>query len=69
MRQTLEIKLECQSGGWVWAAISTQADGGASIVLTQSSEAFSTEDAARRDAERALSDLQAGLSQPFGSLG
>ena len=57
MSQPLDIKVEIQAGGWVWAVVSYSADNAAPVVLGQSSEAFPTEEAARVDAARALPGL------------
>jgi hypothetical protein len=47
MPQSFEIKLERQSGGWVWAAFRLKAEDGTTIMVAQSSEAFATEELAR----------------------
>jgi hypothetical protein len=57
MAQAPEIKIERQSGGWVWAAVLPGAHDGVPIVLGQSAEAFGTEEAALLDAEAALPAL------------
>jgi hypothetical protein len=60
MSQTFEIKLERQSGGWVWAAFLFKAEDGTTILVGQCSEAFATEEMARLDAERLFNDLDGG---------
>ncbi|WP_284509205.1 hypothetical protein [Caballeronia sp. GaOx3] len=40
MSQKFELKLERQSGGWVWAAFLSKAEDGTTIMVSQSSEAF-----------------------------
>jgi hypothetical protein len=57
MSQSFEIKLERQSGGWVWVAFLSKAEDGATILVGQSLEAFATEEMARLNAERSLHDL------------
>ncbi|WP_053573031.1 hypothetical protein [Caballeronia cordobensis] len=57
MSQSFEIKLERQSGGWVWAAFLSRVEDGTTIMVGQSLEAFATGEMARLDAERSLNDL------------
>jgi hypothetical protein len=61
MSQSFQIKLERQSGGWVWAAFLSEAKDGTTIMVGQSSEAFPTEEIARLDAERSLHTCMGGL--------
>ncbi|MDR5781157.1 hypothetical protein QCE63_17180 [Caballeronia sp. LZ065] len=63
MAQAPEIKVERQSGGWVWAAVLPGAHDGVPIVLGQSTEAFATEEAALLNAETALPGLWAEYSK------
>ena len=60
MSQSFEIKLERQSGGWVWAAFVSRPEDGTAFMVGQCSEAFATEEMARLDAERLLNDLYGG---------
>ncbi|SAL88437.1 hypothetical protein AWB74_08562 [Caballeronia arvi] len=60
MSQSFEIKLERQSGGWVWAAFLSSPEDGTTFMVGQCSEAFATEEMARHDAERLLNDLYGG---------
>ncbi|MDR5740203.1 hypothetical protein [Caballeronia sp. LZ016] len=63
MPQSIEIKVERQSGGWVWAAVLHGASGGEPVVLRQSPEAFPTEDDARQDAGLVVSALSGKSGQ------
>jgi hypothetical protein len=52
-----EIKIEHQTGGWVWAIVLYDQSAGSPLIIGQSREAFPTHEAAQGDAECALRDL------------
>ncbi|CAL8481724.1 hypothetical protein [Caballeronia sp. S22] len=57
MSDSPEIRVERQAGGWIWIAVAADPNGGPSLVLHQSNEAFASEEAARCDAEKVLRKL------------
>ncbi|WP_250502550.1 hypothetical protein [Caballeronia sp. AZ7_KS35] len=57
MSDSPEIQVERQAGGWIWIALAVDPDGGPSLVLHHSKEAFASEEAARCDAEKVLRKL------------
>ncbi|CAL8480540.1 hypothetical protein [Caballeronia sp. S22] len=57
MSDSPEIRVERQAGGWIWMAVAADPNGGPSLVLHQSQEAFVSEEAALLDAAKALRKL------------
>ncbi|WP_250481250.1 hypothetical protein [Caballeronia sp. GAOx1] len=57
MSDAPEIRVERQPGGWIWIALAVDPDGGSSLVLHHSKEAFANEEAARCDAQKVLRNL------------
>ncbi|WP_157694882.1 hypothetical protein [Caballeronia fortuita] len=57
MSDAPEIRVERQPGGWIWIALAVDPDGGPSLVLLHSKEAFANEEAARCDAQNVLRNL------------
>ncbi|SAL81286.1 hypothetical protein AWB67_05805 [Caballeronia terrestris] len=61
MSDVPEIRVERQTGGWVWAAIVPSTDGAAPQILHQSLEAFPSEEAALGDARKVLQKFKFNL--------
>jgi hypothetical protein len=58
MSHAIEIKVEQQAGGWIWAAIAVSLDG-VPVVVRQSGEAFPTQETVLHDADQVLQELRA----------